>query len=294
MAAKRGATGRRLELGIRLRGIRENTFINGRPMTRKVAVQGTKLSEAALQRIETGALNFRNVGDLRKLLAKYGVDDEEVIETLVELNRDATSQDWVTRYRGHTLPAMAGFVGIEAEAQEIRIYHPAVVHGLLQTEAYAQAIYEIEKPIEETTTEFIRNNVALRMERKQRVVERDPEPVKLWAILGEAALRYTLGSTEVMRDQYEEITRLSKLDHVKIQVLPISGRGYRASSDLAILELGDGLPPMVQVDNAWGAVSTSDKPKEVARFNRRFNQMIASALPSEETPEFMQQLAREL
>ncbi|MBL1098799.1 hypothetical protein JK363_19445 [Streptomyces sp. 205] len=91
-------------------------------------------------------------------------------------------------------------------------------------------------------------------------------------------------------DQYEEITRLSELDHVKIQVLPLNGRGYRASSDLAILDLGDGLPPMVQVDNAWAAVSTSDKPKEVARFTRRFNQMIASALPSEETPEFMQRL----
>ncbi|MFD0443926.1 hypothetical protein ACFQ10_18010 [Streptomyces indonesiensis] len=66
----------------------------------------------------------------------------------------------------------------------------------------------------------------------------------------------------------------------------------------AVLLLGlDPLPQTAdaaQVDNAWGGVSTSDKPKEVARFNRRFNQMIASALPSEETPEFMQRLAREL
>jgi hypothetical protein len=189
---------------------------------------------------------------------------------------------------------MQGFVGIEAEAHEIRVYHPQVVHGLLQTRAYAQAIHEIEKPIEETTSEFVRVNVELRMERKQRVLEREPDPVKLWAILGEAGLRYRVGGPELMREQYEEITRLSRLDHVKIQVLPISSRGYRASSDLAILDLGDGLPPMVQVDNAWGAMSTSDKPREVARFNRRFNQMISSALPSEETPEFMQRLAREL
>ncbi|WP_254407056.1 DUF5753 domain-containing protein [Streptomyces sp. GMY02] len=275
--------------------MRESIFMdNGKPMPRKVAVQGTKLSEAALQRIETGSLSFRNTGDLRKLLDKYGVDDPDVIDQLVELNRDATSQDWVTRYRSHMQPAMQGFVGIEAEAQEIRIYHPAVVHGLLQTEDYAKAIFEIEKPIEETTSEFIRHNVALRMERKRRVLDREPRTVKLWAILGEAALRYAIGSPQVMLDQYEEITRLSKLDHVKIQVLPLNGRGYRASSDLAILDLVDGLPPMVQVDNAWGAVSTSDKPKEVARFTRRFNTMIASALPLEDTPEFMHRLAREL
>jgi hypothetical protein len=283
-----------LELGLRLRSIREDIVVNGKPMTRKMAVQGTRISEAALQRIETGALNFRNVGDLRKLLAKYGVDDEEVIESLVELNRDGGNQDWVTRYRGHMLPTMQGFVGIEAEAQEIRLYHPIVVHGLLQTEAYAQAIFEIEKPAEETTSEFIRYNVALRMERKNRVLFRDPDPVKLWAILSEAALRYQVGDAELMREQYEEIARLCKLDHVKIQVLPVNGRGYRARSDLVILELGDGLPPMAQVDNGWGGVSTSDKPKEVARFNRRFDQLIASALPSEETPEFMQRLAREL
>ena len=75
------------------------------------------LSRAVLQRIETGSLNFRNVGDLRRLLAKYGVEDEEVIESLVELNRDAADQDWVTRYRAHLLPAMKSFVGIEAEAR---------------------------------------------------------------------------------------------------------------------------------------------------------------------------------
>ncbi len=294
MAAKRGATGRRLELGLRLRSIRENIIFNGKPLTRKLAVQGSRISEAALQRIETGSLNFRNVGDLRRLLAKYGVDDEETVEALVELNRESSSQDWMTRYRGHMLPAMQGFAGIEGEAEEIRLHHPVVIPGLLQTEPYAQAIYEIEKPIEETTTEFNRHNVALRMERKERVLHRDPDPVRLWAILSEAALRYIIRSADVMREQYEEITRLSKLDHVKIQVLPISGRGYRAPNDLVILELGGGLPPMVQVDNAWGGVSTSDKPREVARFTRRFDQMISSALPSEETPEFIQQLSREL
>ncbi|BBA97454.1 putative DNA-binding protein [Actinacidiphila reveromycinica] len=294
MAAKLGATGRRLELGLRLRSIRESIIVNGRPMTRTMAAQGTKVSEAALQRIETGAINFRNAGDLRRLLAKYGVDDEEVIESLVELNRDATNQDWVTRYRGNLLPAMKGFVGIEAEAQEIRIYQPAVVHGLLQTEAYAQAIFDLERPVEETTSEFIANNVALRMERKERVIARRPEPVRLWVILAESALRYVVGCPATMRSQYEEITRLSKLDHVTIQVLPMHSRGYRSRSDLVVIELHGGLPPMVQVDNAWGGVSTSDKPKEVARFNRKFNQMISSALPSEETPDFMQRLAREV
>jgi hypothetical protein len=295
VAAKRGATGRRLELGIQLRQMRESIITdNGRPMTRKVAIQGTKLSEPGLQRIETGALNFRNVGDLRKLLTKYGVDDPEVVDDFIQLNRDALNQDWVTRYRGQLHPSLRGFVGIEAEAKGIRAYHPTLIYGLLQTEAYARAIFETDKPIAEMTSELVRHGVGLRMERKQRVLEREPDPVKLWVILGEAGLRYLLGGAEVMRDQYAEISRLSQLDQVTIQVLPLSSRGYRASSDLAILDLGPGLPPMVQIDNVWGAMSTSDKPREVERFTRRFDAMMASALPPEETPEFLHRLAREL
>ncbi|MFJ6573697.1 DUF5753 domain-containing protein [Streptomyces sp. NPDC091292] len=263
-------------------------------MTRKQAIQGTKLSEAALQRIETGSLNFRNVGDLKKLLAKYGVDDEEVIEAFLDLNRDAINQDWVTQYRSQVHPAMQGFVGLEAEAEEIRAYHPQVIHGLIQTKGYAQAIFEDERPLQETTSEFIQYNVALRLERKERVLRREPKPVKLWVIQGEAGLRSTYGGADVMREQYEEITRLSKLSHVKIQVLPLNSPGYRATNDLAILDLGAGLPPMVSVDNPWGAVSTSDKPGEVARFTRRFDYMIASALPPEDTPQFMKRLAGEL
>ncbi|MET9290786.1 helix-turn-helix transcriptional regulator [Streptomyces sp. NPDC003077] len=295
MAATRGPTGRRLELGIQLRELRESAFMdNGKPMTRKVAIHGTKLSEASLQRIETGRLNFRNVGDLRKLLDKYGVNDPDVIDALVDLNREATRQEWVTRYRNNVLPGMRGFVGLEAEAQEIRLYHPAIVHGLLQTESYARAVFENEKPVEETTSEFVRNNVALRMERKERVLERDPDPVKVRAVLGEAALRYVIGGADIMRNQYDEIARLSVLPHVTVQVLPLSSRGYRASSDLAILTFPDRLPPMVQVDNAWGAMSSSDRPKEIARFLRRFDAMVASALPPEDTPEFLQRLAKEL
>ncbi|MET8556767.1 hypothetical protein ABZV64_17660 [Streptomyces sp. NPDC004959] len=38
----------------------------------------------------------------------------------------------------------------------------------------------------------------------------------------------------------------------------------------------------------------TDKPKEVAHFNRMFDAMAACARPPGETPEFMAQLAREI
>ncbi|ARP72490.1 XRE family transcriptional regulator [Streptomyces pluripotens] len=293
MAAKRGRTAQRLELGLQLRQLRENCGLGDRGggLTRRQAVVGLRISEASLQRIESGSLNFRNVGDLRKLLEKYGVTDEGVIESMINLNRESANQDWLTQYRGLMPAGMPGFVGLEPEALSMKAYHPTLVYGLLQTERYARVVHEVQKPIEEYTSEFIRSSVELRMKR-QEVLTRG-NPVKLHVILGEAALRYPIGGADVMREQFARIQELSGRDHVTIQVLPFRP-SYRSVNDFAILDFGSELPPRVQTDSAWGSVSTSDKPREVDRFTRRFNAMTASALPPEDTPEFLSRLEREL
>lgn len=293
MAAKRGRTGQRLELGLQLRQLREGCGLGDRGggLTRKQAVQGLRISEASLLRIETGALNFRNVGDLRKLLDKYGVDDEAVIEALIALNRESGHQDWLTQFRGLMPAGMPGFVGLEFEARSMRAYHPTLIYGLLQTRHYAETLLELHKPVEETTSEFVRSSVELRMKR-QEVLTRD-DPVRLRVILGEAALRYPVGGADVMREQFKKLVEVNSWDHITIQVLPFRA-GYRSANDFAILDLGDDLPPRVQIDSAWGATHTSEKRREVDRFIRRFDTMTASALPPEDTPQFLNRLEREL
>lgn len=295
MAAKRGASGRRLELGIQMKQLRENCPPTeegrARGMTRKAAVRGMRaLSEPTLARIENGELNFRrNPGDLLTLLKRYDVTDETLIEHLVALNREGVNDEWLTQYRSFMPTGMPHYVGLEVEAAAISAYHPTVVYGLLQTEAYARALFEVQRPVEDTTSEFVQRNVELRMERKRRVLARE-EPVRIRVILGEAALRIPVGGDDVMRDQYLEIIELAKEDHISIQVIPFT-RGYRATNDFAILDLGE-LPARVQTDNAWGAVSTSDKPREVDRFTRRFDAMVGVALGLEASIEFLEELAR--
>ncbi|MGW1143707.1 DUF5753 domain-containing protein [Streptomyces sp. NPDC002454] len=283
-------------MGIQLRQLRENCpgveRVGAKGMTRREAVRGLPdLSEATLARIEKGELNFRrNVGNLRTLLKRYGVTDQDLVDELVELNRETPNEDWLTGYRSFMPPGMPHYLGLEAETLSLTAYHPTVVYGILQTPAYAKALYEVVRPVEDTTAEFVRRNVELRMERKRRVLDRE-EPIRLRVILGEAALRVPVGDDEVMREQYEEIVRLAGLDHVSIQVLPFR-RGYRSDHDFAILRLGDGLPARVQTDNAWGAVSASDKPREVERFTRRFDTMVGLALGVEDTITFVKELAR--
>ncbi|MFE0043837.1 helix-turn-helix domain-containing protein [Streptomyces albireticuli] len=285
VGARIGVTARRIKLGIELRGLRKQAGL-----TLADAAKGLGFSESHLQRVEKGEVPLSKAEHLRKLLARFGVTNEYDIEVLVKAHRESGSQEWAY---STTPPSMRQYVGVESLARSIRAFHPTLVLGLLQTERYAQAVFEMNKALDEQTSEFVEQGVALRMRRKE-LITRDEDPAALWVVLEEAALRHPMGDLDVMLEQYEEIVKLSERDHVTVQIRPTKPVGYRFPSDFTILDLPDGLPTTVQVDNAWGSVSMSDKPREVGRFSRKFAALQASGLMPEETPGFLQQLSREI
>lgn len=294
MAQKPRPTVRRIELGYELRQLRERAGMTMERVADSGVIRG--LHFAKLQRVETGLQDLRLASDLRALLELYGVTDERDIEQLLEIQREGASQDWWTPFRSTMPSGMPRFVGVETAARETWAFHPALVLGLLQTESYTRTLYGLAQPIEETTTEFIKKNVQLRMRRKEALT-RAEEPLILRAVLWEPALRYLIGDADVMREQYDEIAKLASLPNVTVQILPMMPpkiRGYLSIHDFSVLYLNGGLPTSVQVDNAWSATSVSDKPREVDRFTRKFNALTASALPPEDTPAVLQQLTREI
>lgn len=294
MAQKPRPTVRRIELGYELRQLRERAGMTLEEVVDSGAVSG--LYFAKLQRVETGLQDLRSAADLRSLLELYGVTDDRDVEQLLAIQREAASQDWWTPYRSTMPSGMPRFVGIESAARETWAFHPSLVLGLLQTEGYARTLYQLAQPIEETTSEFISRNVQVRMRRKDALT-RSEEPLTLRAVLWEPALRNLIGDVDVMVEQYEELIKLASLPNVTIQVLPMLPmkiRGYLPSHDFSVLHLGDELPTSVQVDNAWSATSVTDKPREVGRFTRKFNAITASALPPEDTTEFIDGLKREI
>jgi transcriptional regulator with XRE-family HTH domain len=244
MAARPQPTARRIGLGHELRQLRKEAGL-----TIAQAVKGLPFDESTLQRVETGWKSFRQAGHLRKLLERYGITNEEQVNRLIAFQREGSSQEWWTGTSTTMLSGMPRFLGVESAAREIRAFHPAVVPGLLQTEAYAYAVHELHKAIHETTTEFMRQSVQLRMKRREALTRED-DPLKLWAILNEPALRYPVGVADVMREQYNELIRLADLENVTIQVLPQGERGYVAFHDVNIMILGEGLPTTIQSDTA--------------------------------------------
>jgi transcriptional regulator with XRE-family HTH domain len=288
MAARPQPTARRIGLGHELRQLRKDAGL-----TIAEAVNGLHVDESTLQRVETGWKSFRQAGHLRELLERYGITDEDQVDRLVTLQREGASQEWWTGTGTTMLSGMPRFLGVESAAREIRIFHPTVVPGLLQTEAYAKALHGLHKPIDETTTEFVQQSVQLRMKRKEALTRED-DPLKVWAVLYEPALRYVIGDADTMREQYAALAELATMENVTLQVLPQAGQGYVAFHDVNIMILEDGLPTTAQTDTAWFTVAVTDKPREVGRFSRMFDAMVAGALPPRDTPKLLHQLSREI
>ncbi|WP_405804837.1 helix-turn-helix domain-containing protein [Streptomyces sp. NBC_01187] len=289
MAAQHRPTARRIALGHELRELRKRAGLS-----LAEAVHGLSFSDTKLQRVETGLQDLRSAGDLRKLLTRYGVTDEDEIDRLVATQREASSREWWTQVATDLTAGMPRFLGVEAAAREIRAYHPTIITGLLQTEAYARTRHEGAKPIDETTSEFIDQSVRVRMKRREALV-RGEEPLRLWTVLYEPSLRHIVGDPDLMREQYAEIVKLAALDNVTVQVLPQAMRGHLFEHNFSIMILDDTMPTTIQVDTAFGnASSISDKRREVGRFSRQFEALSRSALPPEDTSKFLHQLSREI
>ena len=112
------------------------------------------------------------------------------IETISStLTREARQQGWWHSYSDVLSEGTDIWVGLETEAEAIRLYEVQVITGLLQTSEYARAVlrahYRSEPP------EQIERRVKLRMARQQLVIEQNNTPI--WAVLDEAVLRRHIG-----------------------------------------------------------------------------------------------------
>lgn len=99
----------------------------------------------------------------------------------------------------------------------LRNYESELVHGLLQTENYARAVYQAARIAD--SSEEIERHVALRMAR-QEIITRGEDPLQFWTVLNEASVRRVVGGATVMREQLRRLADVAALPNVTLQVLP--------------------------------------------------------------------------
>jgi hypothetical protein len=105
---------------------------------------------------------------------------------------------------------------LEASAVSMGAYCDHNIHGLLQTEDYARALYQMRRPLlnEETIERYVTARVA-----GQDIFTRWPAPI-LSFVQEEVTLRRPLDGKTVMRGQLERLLELGRLRSVEIQVMP--------------------------------------------------------------------------
>lgn len=126
---------------------------------------------------------------------------------------------------------------LEADAVELGAYGNHNLHGLLQTEEYMRALYEIRRPA--FSPDVVERYVAARLAR-QEMFHRQPPPA-LTFVLEQATLERAIGGREVLRRQLEHLLDLGRLRNVEIQVMPTDCEDHAGmAGQIDVLKLRDG------------------------------------------------------
>ncbi|WP_407675982.1 helix-turn-helix domain-containing protein [Peterkaempfera bronchialis] len=124
---------------------------------------------------------------------------------------------------------------MDAEATVLREYQTLVIPGLLQTEEYARAIFEMGSGND------IDERVRARLSRQQRFLNGSAQAPLLVAVLDESCLRTMVGDASVMRDQCAHLLDVGRLPSVCIQVAPADMPGLvRPKRPMSLIRLPDG------------------------------------------------------
>ncbi|MFD8247807.1 helix-turn-helix domain-containing protein [Nocardia sp. NPDC059691] len=174
------------------------------------------LSRAVLQRLETGQIQKVRKQDAQALCELYGVDATDT-KAAVDLAVQAKAKSWYHAYGGLYSGAFNMYVGLEAAARRLTMYHEHVP-GLLQTADYARAVIAAYP---EFSSEDIERRVEHRL-RRQAIVTRKTKPITLEVLLHESALHRMVGGPKIMSAQHRHLAETSKLPNVTLRIHPFS------------------------------------------------------------------------
>ncbi|WP_406476015.1 helix-turn-helix domain-containing protein [Streptomyces platensis] len=185
-----------------------------RKLTQKQLGKATGYSEGYVSKVESGTLLPRPSEKFAKGCdLTFGTG--ELFAGLLRRIEEGDHPSWFVPY-----------LNLERKASRILDYSTNIVKGLLQTEGYAQAIFEAYFSREEA--EVIEGKVTARL-RRQEVFELSTPP-SLWTIVHEACLRTVVGGAEVMAGQLEYLLTAATSPHIKLQVMPFSAGAPAAST----------------------------------------------------------------
>ncbi|GAB3211202.1 helix-turn-helix domain-containing protein [Marinactinospora thermotolerans] len=188
-------------------------------------------------------------------------------------------------------PEYAGdFLEAVPLASIMRDYHPTLIPGPLQTEAYAHATLKAGSAL--ATEEEVAVLVAARMERQHTLLEAGSPAI--WAIIDEDVIRRLTSDPDILLGQLDKLLELSESGRADIQIVPSSvsiRRHPGLSGPLTILSFTD-KPDVVYVEG-FGSGNLISDPETVEEISLVFGKIQAAAYPPEQTVDLLKQIRGE-
>jgi len=255
-------TVRRRRLGLALRRHREAHGWTLEDAATKLGVGPSQLSK-----YETAD---RNLPKPTLLLACsiYQISDPERAE-LVDMHAQSRARGW-----WQDLSIQPGtYVDFEAEATSIQSFDLGLIPGILQTDAYAEAIMSATRP--DATPKQLEDWRKVRTSRVELLADDGP---KVWSVIHEAALWTMVGGPEVMVEQLRHIAKLAETrPGLEVQVLPFTSGQYAGMEGSFSILTFDELPSLGYTEGATSGVWL-EKQKDITTLTHAFGLLISQAL----------------
>lgn len=217
-------------------------------LTIEQAAGSAGISMSHLSRVERAHVGVR-LPVVKVLLGTYGAD-ADTIAYLVGVAKEASQRGWWHQYVGSIPAQYATYIGFESEAAQIWSFDANTMPGLLQTEAYARAMFQ--GGASRFSDEEITRRVEVRVQR-QAMLTRD-DPPKVWIVMDEAVIRRQVGGHATLKDQLDHIAEVATLPHVDIQMLPFAvGAHPGTPGSFIVLRFAEPAdPPVVYIETMAG------------------------------------------
>lgn len=231
------------------------------------------VAPSTLSRIETGRAPTK-ISYLRILLDLYGVEDLARREQLTEMAVAGQRKDWWANYASLLPPGTSTYLGLEGAAEHVRGFAAHTVPALLQTRGYAEAFFKATRP--ELNAADISRLVALQL-RRQRPPAADARQLDL--ILDESVLLRSVGSRQVMADQFTHLLIIADSPSISMRVIRLATTRPVLSPSFTLLSLpGAAQTAIACLESIGGHVDISRRAADVDAMQRMFEALTASAL----------------
>ncbi|MFC0597444.1 helix-turn-helix domain-containing protein [Streptomyces palmae] len=283
MPQRTAPTFRQRRLGMELRKMRERAGMSAAQAGQVLGAEGARISNMESGRLGVSEERVRLLADI------YSCSDRAYVDALAAMAAER-GRGWWEEYRGKVAAGALDLAELEHHAVALRNVQVMYLPGLLQTEAYAKAVFAGAEP--EPTPAQLRTRLSYRLRRRD-VLDR-VNPLRCTFLIHETALMMRFGGSEVLRGQLEHLLEASERENVTVRVIPFAAGSFPNAGSSTMYVHGP-VPQLdtVQLDVTDGSAFL-DAEVRLATFRRVLERVEEKALTVEGSRDFIHAVAKEL